>query len=137
MFLRLLLLFTLVPLLEMYLLVKLGTVIGVGWTIALVVGTGVAGAWLARRQGLTVMREIRRDLESGRLPAGSVIDGLLILIAGAVLLTPGMITDAVGFALLIPPCRTVLRKTVTRVLENQVRADSPVVIDGEWRREEE
>jgi len=136
-FLRLLLLFTLVPLLEMYLLVKLGTVIGVGWTIALVVGTGVAGAWLARRQGLTVMREIRRDLESGRLPAGSVIDGLLILIAGAVLLTPGMITDAVGFALLIPPCRTVLRKTVTRVLENQVRADSPVVIDGEWRREEE
>ena len=97
MFLRLLLLFTVVPLVELFLLVKLGTVIGIGATILIVICTGVLGAWLARWQGLGVLRRLTEDVNQGRLPADALIDGLLILIAGAVLLTPGLITDALGF----------------------------------------
>ena len=82
MFLRLLLLFTVVPLIELFLLVKLGTVIGIGPTVLIVISTGVLGAFLARRQGLGVLRRISQDLNEGRLPANALIDGLLILIAG-------------------------------------------------------
>ena len=87
MFLRLLLLFILVPLIELFLLVELGTVIGIGPTVLLVVATGVLGAWLARRQGLEVLTRVSEDLAQGRLPTDALIDGVLILIAGAVLLT--------------------------------------------------
>ena len=107
MFLRLLLLFTVVPLVELFLLVKLGTVIGIGPTVLVVIGTGVLGASLARWQGLGVLRRVSEDLAQGRLPADALIDGLLILIAGAVLLTPGLITDALGFLLLVPQGRAI------------------------------
>ena len=82
MFLRLLLLFTLVPLIELFLLVKLGTVIGIGATVLIVITTGVLGAWLARWQGLGVLRRLTEDLNQGRLPADALIDGLLILNPG-------------------------------------------------------
>ena len=136
MFLRLLLLFTLVPLIELFLLVKLGTVIGIGATVLIVITTGVLGAWLARWQGLGVLRRLTEDLNQGRLPAEALIDGLLILIAGAVLLTPGLITDALGFLLLVPQGRAVVRKMIAARLEQRTEAGDPNVIDAEWYREE-
>jgi UPF0716 protein FxsA len=136
MFLRLLLLFTVVPLVELFLLVKLGTVVGVGPTIALVIFTGVLGAWLARQQGLVVLRRLRAELEAGRLPAGALIDGLLILVAGAVLLTPGLLTDALGFVLLVPPSRAVVRRIVAARFARGKENERPEIIDVEWREEE-
>jgi len=136
MFLRLLLLFTIVPLLELFLLVKLGTVVGVGPTVALVIFTGVLGAWLARQQGLGVLRRLSEDLAVGRLPAVALIDGLLILIAGAVLLTPGLLTDALGFFLLVPQSRAVVRKAVVARFGRRFQRSDPEVIDVEWKLEE-
>jgi UPF0716 protein FxsA len=136
MFLRLLLLFTVVPLVELFLLVKLGTVIGIGPTILIVIATGVLGAWLARWQGLGVIRRITQDLNEGRLPADALIDGLLILIAGAVLLTPGLITDALGFVLLVPQSRSFVRRSIRARFERRFETNEPDVIDAEWYREE-
>ena len=136
MFLRLLLLFTIVPLVELFLLVKLGTVVGVGPTIALVIFTGILGAWLARQQGLGVLRRLSEDLAKGRLPAEALIDGLLILIAGAVLLTPGLLTDALGFLLLVPRSRAVVRKAAVARFERRFKGGDPEVIDVEWKEEE-
>jgi UPF0716 protein FxsA len=136
MFLRLLLLFTLVPLIELFLLVKLGTVIGIGATVLIVISTGVLGAWLARRQGLGVLRRLSEDLNEGRLPGDTLIDGLLILIAGALLLTPGLITDTIGFLLLVPQGRTVVRRMVAARFEKRTTDGDPDVIDAEWYREE-
>jgi UPF0716 protein FxsA len=136
MFLRLLLLFTLVPLIELFLLVKLGTLIGIGATVLIVISTGVLGAWLARRQGLGVLRRLSEDLNEGRLPGDTLIDGLLILIAGALLLTPGLITDTIGFLLLVPQGRTVVRRMVAARFEKRTTDGDPDVIDAEWYREE-
>jgi len=135
-FLRLLLLFTVVPLVELFLLVKLGTVIGIGATVLIVICTGVLGAWLARWQGLGVLRRLSEDVNQGRLPADALIDGLLILIAGAVLLTPGLITDALGFLLLVPQGRAVVRRIVAARFEKRTVNGDPSVIDAEWYREE-
>ena len=135
MFVRLLLLFTVVPLVELFLLVKLGTVIGVGPTVLIVLFTGFLGAVLARWQGLGVIRRLSADLEHGRLPTDALIDGMLILIAGAVLLTPGLLTDACGFFLLVPPGREMIRKAVASRFQNRAAVVDPGVIDAEWRRE--
>ncbi len=136
MFLRLLLLFTIVPLTELYLLVKLGTVVGVAPTVGLVILTGVLGAWLARVQGLGVLRRLGKDLDQGRMPTEALLDGLLILVAGAVLLTPGLLTDAMGFFLLVPQGRTVVRKILVARFAARFHPTDPNVIDAEWRREE-
>lgn len=106
---RLLLLFTIVPLVELALLIEIGKVIDVGPTIALVVVTGVVGAALARHEGLRTFRSIQSDLTAGRLPGDRLIDALLILVAGVLLVTPGIITDGIGFLLLLPPARAVVR----------------------------
>jgi UPF0716 protein FxsA len=135
-FIRLALLFTIVPLVELFLLIELGGLIGVGPTVAIVIGTGVLGAWLARFQGLKVLREIGSSMSEGRLPTEALIDGLLILIAGAVLLTPGLLTDAVGFLLLVPPGRVQVRRAVAKHLERRIQRDQPLVIDAEWRRDD-
>ena len=137
MFVRLALLFTVVPLVELYLLIEVGRFIGVGATIAIVVLTGLLGAWLARLQGLKVLAEVRASLEAGQLPTDAIVDGLLILIAAAVLLTPGLITDSVGFLLLIPAGRRMVRGAVRKKMAGQQPASRvPDVIDVEWRREE-
>ena len=91
---RLLLLFILVPAVELVLLIEIGSRIGTLATLALIVGTGALGAILARRQGLRTIRQIQRELEAGRLPTDSLMDGVLILVAAALLVTPGILTDA-------------------------------------------
>ena len=113
MFLRLLLLFTLVPLIEIWILIKVGQRIGALDTIALVVLTGLIGAWMARSQGLSVLQRIHHELEMGQLPSDSLTDGLIILIGGVLLITPGLLTDAIGFLLLFPQSRQVLKKFIT------------------------
>ena len=106
---RLLLLFTLVPLFELMLLIEIGKRINAGPTIGLVIVTGIVGAALARQQGLRTFARINHDLAAGHLPGDSLIDALLIFVAGALLVTPGVMTDGVGFLLLLPPVRAVLR----------------------------
>ncbi|MBW1980127.1 MAG: FxsA family protein [Deltaproteobacteria bacterium] len=105
MFLKLFLGFTLVPIAEIYLLIKIGSHIGALNTIAVVIVTGILGASLARLQGLQTLVRVRQSLEHGELPAEEMLDALLIFVAGVVLLTPGFITDLAGLALLIPQSR--------------------------------
>ena len=133
MFVRLATLFILVPLVELYLLIQVGSLVGVEITIGIVVVTGLVGAWLARFQGLKVLNEVRASLSVGEMPADALIDGLLILVAGAVLLTPGLLTDALGFGLLIPRGRRIVRSLVRRRLPSQISGLDPTVIDVEWR----
>ncbi len=128
MFFRLLLLFTLVPLLELFLLVEIGRYVGFPATALLVIGTGTLGAWLAKSQGLRVFARVRRELAAGGLPTDALLDGLLIFIAGAVLLTPGLLTDLLGFALLTPAGRGTVRRAVSRVLERRTLAQQRVII---------
>jgi UPF0716 protein FxsA len=105
MFPRLLLLFMLTPLVELATLIYLGTVIGALYTILIVVGTGIVGASLAWNQGLATLSKIRSSLECGTIPSSELLHGALILAGGLLLLTPGVITDIIGFVLLIPQTR--------------------------------
>lgn len=113
-------LFTLVPLLELYLLIRLGTYVGAVDTIAIVIGTGVAGGLLAKSQGLAVLDRMRAELNQGRLPAESLLDGLLILIAGAMLVTPGLLTDGLGLLLLIPWSRQAIKSWLKRKMQEKI-----------------
>lgn len=117
MFLRLFLLLTLTPLLELWVLTEIGMRIGVLPTFLLVIATGAAGASLARWQGLETLREIQRQVSQGQMPAAKLLDGLMILIAGILLLTPGIITDLMGLGLLIPPIRRLALRYVGSVIK--------------------
>ncbi len=117
---RLLLLFITVPLIEFYLLVQLGDRIGLAATVALVVTTGILGASLARQQGLATWKRFQQESAAGRPPGRTLLDGLLILIAGAVLLTPGLLTDLTGFALLVPPIRSRLARRLEGWLARRI-----------------
>jgi UPF0716 protein FxsA len=130
--LQLLLLFTLIPLVELWLLVKLSGVFGFWTTIALVLGTGMAGAALARWQGFQVIQRVQSQMREGMLPAQAIGDGVLIFAAGLLLITPGILTDALGLALLIPPLRKLVLQGVRHWFTTHVRvqthtfyADSP------------
>lgn len=110
MFRFLFLLFLLVPVVEIYFLIQVGKVIGAGWTIFLVVGTAVLGAYLLRLQGFNTLRRAQTSMAQGQLPAMEMLEGLCLLISGALLLTPGFVTDTLGFLLLMPPVRRALIK---------------------------
>lgn len=105
-----------VPLLELYLLAWLADVIGFPTTIAITLVTGIVGSWLAKREGLRAWRQWRSSLDALQAPEIGLIEGLLILVGGALLITPGVLTDVMGFALLLPPTRKALAEVVkTRV----------------------
>lgn len=135
--------FLLAPLLEIYLLLKMGSVIGVGWTIFLVVLTAVVGAFLVRAQGFATYMRVQESLQRQQMPAMELLEGLVLLIAGALLLTPGFATDAVGFACLTPPLR---RGAIRYILKRGVFAAagesrgarstqaSARTLDGQFRR---
>ena len=106
MFARLLLLFIFVPIIELMILIDLGGFLGTGPTLLLVVVTGALGAYLAKMEGFRILFTIRHKMETGQLPADELLDGLIILIAGALLLTPGLITDIFGFLMLFRPSRS-------------------------------
>jgi UPF0716 protein FxsA len=108
------LVFLLVPVIEIYLLVKVGSLIGAGWTVFCVVFTAVVGAWLVRLQGLGTMARVQNTLQHGELPAMEMLEGMMIFLAGALLITPGFFTDTVGFLLLVPPLRRKLALALLR-----------------------
>ncbi len=120
MFGRLLLLFIGIPVLELLIFLALGSKIGITSTLAIIVVTAILGAYLTKSQGLKALQKYQSALAEGRLPHEEVIDGVLILIAGAVLLTPGFLTDAIGFSLLIPPCRDVIKARTKARLKDRV-----------------
>ena len=132
---RLLLLFILVPTVELVLLIEVGSRIGTLATLGLIAVTGMIGAALARWQGLQVLRRVQTDLAEGRLPASPLVDAVLILIAGALLITPGILTDALGFLCLIPGFRRFLKRALRRRLEQAVR-EQRVHLEGSVRFEE-
>ena len=107
---KLFLLFAVIPVAEIYVLVSVGGVIGVLPTVALVLLTALAGAHLARMQGLAVMMRIRENLAQGFMPAEELLDGLLIFLAGMTLLTPGFLTDIVGLLILLPATRNIFKR---------------------------
>ncbi len=109
MFGRLLLLFTVVPLVELALLIEVGRKIGVMNTVVIVIITGVTGAALARAQGFQVINRIQGELSQGQLPGDSLIDGVLVLAGALLLLTPGLVTDVFGFCILVPFTRLMLK----------------------------
>lgn len=114
---RLALLFVLVPVLELVLLIRIGEVVGFLPTLALVAFTGVAGAALARAEGLRVLVQLNRELMAGRLPGQALMDGASVLLGGALLLTPGVLTDVAGLALLFPPTRRWIQRRARARLE--------------------
>ncbi|WP_419162861.1 FxsA family protein [Candidatus Palauibacter sp.] len=130
MLLRLFLLFTIVPVVELALLIRLGGYLGLGPTLLLVLGTGAAGAWLARREGLRSWMAVRDELQGGQLPGESLIHALLILVAGVVLITPGVLTDLAGILLLVPPVRRGLIARVRDRLSAQIESGAIRVVGG-------
>ena len=120
MFLRLFLLFTIVPIIEVWLLIKIGRVIGPLPTVASLLAISIAGAWLARSQGFRVIVAIRDELAVGRLPAAHILDGAFILTGGILLLTPGFFTDFIGLFFLFPPTRKLLKIWLRSWLEQKL-----------------
>lgn len=120
MFLRLFLFFTIIPLTEFYLLLKLGQAIGLWPTLGVVFGTGFLGAVLAKRQGVAVLRHLLSEMEQGILPAEALFDGVLLLLAGALLITPGLLTDCLGIMLLFPRTRRALKVWLRRKIEQKI-----------------
>ena len=116
---KIFLLITLLPLVELALLLTLSRYTSVSFTLAFVVLTGLAGALLLRYQGLQTFRNMRRDLSERRMPTDSLIDGAMILIAGVLLIAPGVLTDFVGISLLLPPCRRAYRRWITQWLKSR------------------
>lgn len=125
MFGKLLLLFILVPLAELYLFATLGKELGWDRTIAIVILTAILGAALTKSQGRAAMAKLRHATAEGRMPHNEAMDGILILIAGAVLLTPGFLTDVVGFFLLIPPLRGLIRGRLAAKLKDKIKVVTP------------
>ena len=119
--------FICVPLLELYILIEAGRIIGVGATIGLIVLTGVAGAWLARSQGVEILRHIQEETARGQMPAITLIDGALVLIGGLLLLTPGFFTDVLGFSFLVPSTRALWQKALSVWLKRQIRQGSVTI----------
>jgi len=121
MFTRLLLLFTVIPLAELYILIKIGSHFGALTTIILIIGTGIVGAYLAKQQGFQVWLKIQGEIGQGRFPGNELLDGLLLLIAGVVLLTPGLLTDLMGFIILFPATRKHIREWMKKKLSDMIQ----------------
>ncbi|QZY56036.1 FxsA family protein [Crassaminicella profunda] len=117
---KLILLFTLVPLTELALLMKLSGYIGVTYTIGIVLFTGVLGAYLAKSQGREIIFRIKYEMQQGHLPGEQLMNGLCVLVGGAMLLTPGVLTDLFGFILVIPMTREFVKIYVKRKLRKMI-----------------
>ena len=125
MLLKLFLAFTIIPIIEIYLLIEIGSMFGALTAVALVILTGFLGAFLARMQGLQTLYRIQESLREGRMPSGELLDALLIGIAGLVLLTPGFLTDSAGFLLLIPSTRNAIKNWLRRQIELRYMSNRP------------
>lgn len=142
------LLFLFMPVIEIWLIIEVGSSIGAGWTIMLIFFTAFLGAILLRRQGISTLFRARQKMDEGQVPAREMLEGLMLAFAGALMLTPGFVTDAVGFLLLLPPVRSVLihhfKANMVFVASGghyrRYETDSSgeeIIIEGEYRRENE
>ena len=150
----LLIIFIAIPVAEIYVLIEVGGIIGAPATVFMVVFTAVLGALLLRQQGFYTLRKVQEDMEKGILPAVALVEGLMLLIGGALLLTPGFITDFIGFVMLIPPLR---RAVAVRLINSQLfphdrgpgpgassskgfddkKQNKPNIIEGEFHRDDD
>src|SRR5215207_3357294 len=124
MLLPLVLLFIAVPIAELAVIIQVGQAIGIWWTIGLLIADSILGAWLMRHQGRTAWRRFNEAVGAGRVPAREVLDGALVIFGGALLLTPGFLTDALGLILLLPPTRAVVRGVLVRRLTHRMIASA-------------
>ncbi len=139
-----LILFITIPLVEIAILINIGKIIGAGYTIALVIGTAFLGVSLLRIQGISTLAKVQANINRGQLPATELIEGLILLISGVLLLTPGFFTDMVGFLMLVPALRQRLAETFfvnfmkNRINIRQTQTRSGNIIEGEhWDSDSE
>ena len=125
MILPLVLLFIVVPIVEIYVIIQVGQAIGALWTIALLVADSIAGSMLMRSQGRAAWRRFNEAIAAGRIPAREVVDGALVIFGGALLLTPGFVTDIFGAAFLLPPTRAAIRKLLVRRFAGRLIVAAP------------
>lgn len=121
MFIRLFALFIIVPLLELYVLITIGKYIGAIPTILIVVIAGMAGIALLKREGFKVLNDFKKALYEGKVPGDEILNGILVLVGGVFLITPGLITDVIGFLLLIPFTRMIIKNWVKKFLYNSIK----------------
>jgi UPF0716 protein FxsA len=119
---RLILIFIIVPLMEILLLIEIGSRIGTLNTISIIIVTGILGGYMMRHQGFAILTNIRMDLSQGRMPTGELINGALVLVGGILLLTPGFFTDAMGFVLLVPTTRGFVRKKIQLLIQRKIES---------------
>ncbi|MAJ90645.1 MAG: exlusion protein FxsA [Legionellales bacterium] len=139
-----LILFITIPLVEIAIIIKIGSIIGAGYTIALVIGTAFLGVSLLRIQGISTLAKVQANISRGQLPATELIEGLILLISGALLLTPGFFTDTIGFLMLVPTLRQRLAETFfvnfmkNRINIRQKQTRNGNIIEGEhWDSDSE
>ena len=139
-----LILFITIPLIEIAILIKIGSIIGAGYTIVLVIGTAFLGVSLLRIQGISTLAKVQANISRGQLPATELIEGLILLISGALLLTPGFFTDTIGFLMLVPTLRQRLAETFfvnfmkNRINIRQKQTRNGNIIEGEhWDSDSE
>ncbi|MDQ7075126.1 MAG: FxsA family protein [Gammaproteobacteria bacterium] len=140
------LIFIVVPVLEIYLLIQVGGIIGAPWTIFLVLFTAILGGAMLRSQGMSALARAQTALQQGSLPAREMVDGLFLLVGGAFLLTPGFFTDALGFACLMPPLRALMFHFIVKRVQfsdmnmggghSASRSQQNNTIEGEFRRDD-
>lgn len=123
----LILLFTLFPVAELALLIQVGKRIGTLYTVLIILGTGVLGAYLAKSQGLSVIRQVKERVGQGQVPANEIIDGVLVLFGAAFLVTPGLVTDVIGLSAVVPPTRTLYREVIKRRIMRLLGGASDII----------
>ena len=114
--------FVVVPIVEIYVLIQVGQVIGAWWTVLLLVLDSILGSWLIRHEGARAWQALRVALESGRMPARELADGALLLVGGTLMLSPGFVTDAFGAVLILPFTRPLARRLLTKVVTRRLLA---------------
>jgi len=122
MFFKLILAFTVIPVIELWILIRLGSEIGILNTILIVFLTGVVGAFLAKKEGLGIVNRIRIDMSQGKMPADELINGLCVLVGGAMLLTPGIFTDLIGLSLVIPGTRNFIKTKMREKMKKGIES---------------
>jgi len=137
MFFYLVILFTVVPIVELYFLIRVGQYLGAFSTVMIVIFTGIFGAFLARMEGLRVLYSVQNDLQEGKMPASQLLDGMLILIGAVLLITPGLLTDGIGFALVIPQSRAYIKILVKQYLQKIIDKKEGVITVESYTEDEE
>jgi UPF0716 protein FxsA len=127
---KLFILFTVVPAIDLYLLIKIGGIIGAGPALAIAIGVGLLGAWVARREGVRVLREWQAAVVRGEMPREGVTSSLLVLVGGVLLIAPGFLTDILGLLLLIPPTRRLVASWLAAWAQKRLEAHTVEMVGG-------